>query len=397
MKKIWLLICVKSHKRRLAVNANSRGLFIKSRTLYVPERRTRDRGKSYHVCGKSGHGAWECRQWVCAECKSQGHDAENCKRVGQSDTQIYQNKDKLKPQEASNNIKSENKCDPRGSKGCFRCGVKGHFARDCRAIQRPLGQQAGGVHSVLGAAGSVHAGQASPETDANETAGCCMSTTDKCGCVTDGEIKLACGKAIPVVMGLRKKHPGLPVEYKSMPVVQGLINDHKVQVLRDTGCSGVIVRQKLVKPEQYTEQIQTCMLINGDIIRVPIVRVYIDTPHLTKEVDAMCRKNPIYDVVVGNVDGARPSDDPDINWSPTRCQDIWAVITRGRKTRAKVDVKPLKVSQIKGEESPINTEKLKVMQQNDKSLDRIRVPKGVSERKKYGKAWYAVHEGVIML
>ena len=123
-------------------------LEARSRTLYVPECRTHDRGKSCHVCGKSGHGAWECRQRVCAECKLQGHDAENCKRVGQSDRQPYQNKDKLKPREASNNIKSENKFDPRGSKGCFLCGVKGHFARDCRAIQRPLGQQAGGVQSV---------------------------------------------------------------------------------------------------------------------------------------------------------------------------------------------------------------------------------------------------------
>ena len=95
-------------------------------------------------------------------------------------------------------------------------------------------------------------------------------------------------------------------------------------------------------------------LINGDIIRVPIiVRVYIDTPYLTKKVDAMCMKNPIYDVVVGNVDGARLSDDPDINWSPTRCQGIGAVITRGQEARVKVDVKPLKVSQIKGKESQI--------------------------------------------
>ena len=64
-------------------------------------------------------------------------------------------------------------------------------------------------------------------------------------------------------MGLRIKQPGLPVENKSMPVVQGLINDHKVQVLRDTGCSGVVVHQELVKPEQYTAQVQTCMVING--------------------------------------------------------------------------------------------------------------------------------------
>ena len=95
--------------------------------------------------------------------------------------------------------------------------------------------------------------------------------------MTDGEIKLACSKAIPVVMVLRKKQPELPVKNKFMPVVQGLINDHKVQVLRATGCSGVVVHQELAKPEKYTEQVQTCMLINGDISRVPIVRVYIAT------------------------------------------------------------------------------------------------------------------------
>ena len=57
----------------------------------------------------------------------------------------------------------------------------------------------------------------------------------------------------------------------------------------------------------------------------------------------MCMKNPIYDVVVGDVDDARPSDDTNINWSPTRCQDIGVVVTRAQRVRAKVDIKPLEV------------------------------------------------------
>ena len=72
------------------------------------------------------------------------------------------------------------------------------------------------------------------------------------------------------------------------------------------------------------------------------MRVYIDTPYLTKKFDAMCMKNPIYDVVVGNVDGPRPSEDPGIDWSPARCRDMRAVITRGQKARAKVYMRPLK-------------------------------------------------------
>ena len=99
-----------------------------------------------------------------------------------------------------------------------------------------------------------------------------------------------------------------------MPMLKGLVNGQNVNVLRDTDCSGIVVKQELVEPNQFTDRIQTCMLFNGEIIKVPIVKITIDTAYLTKSVEAMCMKSPIYDLVVGNVENARPPDDPNINW-----------------------------------------------------------------------------------
>ena len=52
---------------------------------------------------------------------------------------------------------------------------------------------------------------------------------------------------------------------KSMPVVQGVLNGKGVTVLRDTVCSSAVVRKELVKNEQLTGKIQTCILIDGTV------------------------------------------------------------------------------------------------------------------------------------
>ena len=42
-----------------------------------------------------------------------------------------------------------------------------------------------------------------------------------------------------------------------MNTVQGMLGKETVEVLRDTGCSGVIVKKILVTEEAYTERNQT--------------------------------------------------------------------------------------------------------------------------------------------
>ncbi|KAK7110374.1 hypothetical protein V1264_014258 [Littorina saxatilis] len=40
----------------------------------------------------------------------------------------------------------------------------------------------------------------------------------------------------------------------------------------------------------------------------------IDTPYFTGEVEAVCLKKPLYDLLIGNIGGARRPDDPDVEW-----------------------------------------------------------------------------------
>ena len=171
------------------------------------------------------------------------------------------------------------------------------------------------------------------------------------------EIKLACGQSLLVIMGLQESKRDKVEQNTVMPVLKGLVNYQSVNVLCDTGCSGIVVKQKLVEPNQFTDHIQTCKLINGDIIKVSIVKITIDTPYLTKSVEAMCMKNSIYDLVVGNAEDARPPNDPNFNWEAKVNQQVGTIVTRGQKVKQEQIAKPLNVVNLETLNTPINTEK----------------------------------------
>ena len=46
----------------------------------------------------------------------------------------------------------------------------------------------------------------------------------------------------------------LSEEKRQMPVLEWKIEDSRVRVLRDTGCSGIIVKHKIVANGQYTRR-----------------------------------------------------------------------------------------------------------------------------------------------
>ena len=50
------------------------------------------------------------------------------------------------------------------------------------------------------------------------------------------------------------------------------------------------------------------------MVRAPVALINIDTPYLSGEVEAMCLRDAIYDLIIGNVPGARRVDDPDPTW-----------------------------------------------------------------------------------
>lgn len=66
--------------------------------------------------------------------------------------------------------------------------------------------------------------------------------------------------------------------FVDMPPCDGMLNEHLVTVLRDTGCNGVVERRALLCDDQLTGIQKVCVLADGSRIQVPVARVKVDTP-----------------------------------------------------------------------------------------------------------------------
>ena len=186
----------------------------------------------------------------------------------------------------------------------------------------------------------------------------------ECNCITEGPdhtcnamqsefCELRCGCKIPVIADACKAN-----ENKNMPVSSGKVNGKEVVVLRDTGCSTVVIKRDLVDESQLTGAQQTCVLIDGTIRRVPLAKIHIETDYYSGEVDAVCMRNPIYDLILGNIPSlSMKVESPDLTESQNRdvqCEEsrakhseeiekLEAVITRSMSANEGKPIKPLKV------------------------------------------------------
>ena len=88
----------------------------------------------------------------------------------------------------------------------------------------------------------------------------------------------------------------------------------KVLVLRDTGCNSGVIRKELVDKTLLTGEKQNCLLIDGTIRKFPTATINVDTPYYSGEMKVLCMENPEYDLIIGNISGAREPHDPDPNW-----------------------------------------------------------------------------------
>ena len=127
-------------------------------------------------------------------------------------------------------------------------------------------------------------------------------------------VTLQCGHKLPVVSA------GCTVG-TGMPVCEGVLNGKSVKVLRDTGCSTVVVRANLVDKGHYTGECQTCVLIDGTVRSVPVATVEVSCPVFSGKVNALCMTNPVYDVIIGNISGARKPEEAGVGWSAEAAED----------------------------------------------------------------------------
>ena len=165
-----------------------------------------------------------------------------------------------------------------------------------------------------------------------------------------------------------KTSVGSPIKVSSvsslseMSTVQGFVGEKPVEVLRDTGCSGVIVSKDLVPESAYTGRSQTMVMVDYSSRVVPEVKVSIDTPYYKGEVLALCVEKPLVGLIIGNIAGARERNNPDINWVPAVAVQIRAQakregVTSKLKTPSIIDrtITPAQVSKAQKEDVSLTT------------------------------------------
>ena len=236
---------------------------------------------------------------------------------------------------------------------CFKCGALGHEAHECKtALQRSQpGSRAG--KRVPGGnptqAQRVACAMRVPRRSDEKEAGLGMET-----------LELKSGEIIKVLNG------ACMAEIKdNLPALSGKVGGKKVEVLRDTGCSGVIIRRELVDESDFTGEMGRIMTVYRTIKGAPMAKVEVDTPFYVRTVEALCLQDPLFDLIVGDVPGARRSDDPNAEWGV-----VTAVATRAQARSGK-DPKPLKMKEVTDKMS-INKKDLIKMQEEDPTLQKLK-------------------------
>ena len=93
-----------------------------------------------------------------------------------------------------------------------------------------------------------------------------------------------------------------------LPTAIGTVNGKEIRVLRDTGCTGVVVRISLVLDGQMLNKQSGVTLINNYKQRCPMARINIDCPFFRGTTDALCIDDPAHDFVIGNIEGSKFPD-----------------------------------------------------------------------------------------
>ena len=185
---------------------------------------------------------------------------------------------------------------------CYQCKQPGHISRYCpknRNTSKDPGR---------------------PEMTASfqevELDGSCGSDH---GLNTPGELQLRCGCKLPFV-GCFSSSSSSGSSDPRLPIVSGKVNGHSVSVLRDTGCTTVVIRRELVADEQRTGEYKYYRMLDGSIGRAEVALVDVESPVFTGKVEGLCIESPTCDLVIGNVPGAKSVESPEVVAVTTRAQ-----------------------------------------------------------------------------
>ena len=248
---------------------------------------------------------------------------------------------------------------------CYNCGGT-HYRRECPELKPGIMKVGAVGHRGRSPTKKVTFQSKDSEVQTTYEDSHEDTTTDvkKCGaCLTYTNTVSYSKAAMESKDNLHEKHQVSVSSVSSLSelsTVQGMVEEKSVEVLRDTGCSGVIVSKHVVPEGAYTGRNQTMVMVDYSTRVVPEVKVNIDTPYYKGEVLALCVEKPLVDLIIGNIPGARERNKPDIDWVPTL-----AVQTRAQKKQEGTHVS-MKTPEIVIQE--VTPDQIRKAQNEDQSL-----------------------------
>ena len=289
------------------------------------------------------------RNPTCHRCGKLGHIAPRCRTFLSSGKEV--------PKEA-----------PNDSRKCFVCGKSGHIARNCRVIQKPPHGTAMALEEATMDSQCSQPQNSTPQECSNPAPECqlqevyasCPCKPKACPCHADhptcfatsiGDVNESYDQMFTSSGG--QKYPVCTCDTpapgcycNNLPTSPGYIGKNLVHVMRDSGCTGVVVKKNYVGRNQYTGKYRLCLLVDGTVRKVPVALITIDSPYYSGNVEAMVMDTPVYDIILGNIPGVRDVGKPDPNWTPDvkkgeADETLCPVVTRQQK-KAK-SPKPLRV------------------------------------------------------
>ena len=132
-------------------------------------------------------------------------------------------------------------------------------------------------------------------------------------------------------------------------------------MFRDPGCTTVLVKEKLVPKCKFTGKLVDLKMANSQVFRYPEALVDVVSPYYTGRTLAVCVPNPIYDLVIGAIDGSTDGVSTEVSAVATRLQSE----LEEKKSRAPPKLKVKEVISL------MQKEKIGKLQAEDKTLNRI--------------------------
>ncbi|XP_049267363.1 uncharacterized protein LOC125756539 [Rhipicephalus sanguineus] len=191
---------------------------------------------------------------------------------------------------------------------CFLCNRKGHRAADCWTNTKDPGAKPPFCGKCRRTGHKT--GDCPKKANSVEKASCSLQQIDGTKAINSESRASLC---VPDSSECKGTQPA-KLNEKSMPTAEGVLEGHPAKVLRDTGCDSIIVKRSLVADSKLTGKISSIYLLDGRLMKLPEAHVEIISPFFTGQTRAICMDSPLYDVVLGNVEGVRDAHNPDNDW-----------------------------------------------------------------------------------